>query len=305
MTSIPNSKKTTMPALGSPRTSLTDTDDRACIIVLDGVNQGRILHLKDGENLLGRDENADALFTDEGISRRHALITCDPNGLYYAINDLASSNGTSVNDVPVESVKSLHPGDKIMLGAHNVLRFSMGNEVETRYAAAMYQAVLRDGLTGIFNRRYFDDHLEREVAFTLRYDTPLALLFLDIDHFKSINDNYEHRCGDAVLRQLTAALEQVIRTEDVLARYGGEEFAIICRETTESQACILAERLRRAIQDHLFTFEELALRVTVSIGVAQLDREDLTCGALVSSADIALLKAKETGRNRVVCASYE
>ncbi len=305
MGTLPTSKRSTIPALQSNDSNDgSGINNRPCLVVLEGVNQGRVFPLNDGDNLLGRDDGADVRFTDEGVSRRHALITCEPGGAYSAINDLASSNGTTVNDEAVTQTIGLKPGDKVMLGAHTILRFSMGDEIEARYAEAMYQAVLKDGLTGVFNRRYFDDCLMREVSLTLRHATPLALIMVDIDHFKSINDNYEHRCGDAVLKQLAALLERIVRTEDVVARYGGEEFAVICRETTERQGAVLAERLRRDIQEYRFAFEEHALRVTISLGVAQLEPEGLTCEALISAADLALIEAKEQGRNRVVLASY-
>lgn len=303
MSTLPPSKKTTMPALEGLTPALADPGFNVCLVVLAGVNQGRVLPLTQGDNLLGRDDLVDVQFTDAGVSRRHAVISCDLDNAHFSINDLASSNGTTVNDNPLTEGRILCPGDKITLGQDTVVRFSLEHEVETRYAAAMYRAVLRDGLTGTFNRRYFDDRLLKEVSFTLRHGVPLALLFLDIDRFKRINDEYEHRCGDAVLRQVADIMHQVIRTEDVLARYGGEEFAIICRETTEAQGAILAERLRMAIQDHRFTFENLSLRVTVSLGVAQLGREELSCEALVSAADLALLAAKNQGRNRVILAS--
>lgn len=304
MSTIPPSKKTTMPALGPLLTSeAPEPGFSVCLVVLAGVNQGRVLPLSPGENLLGRDDYADVQFTDAGVSRRHALISCDMESATFTVNDLASSNGTTVNDVPVKDRYTLSPGDKITLGQDTVIRFSLEHEVETRYAAAMYRAVLRDGLTGAFNRRYFDDRIQKELSFTMRYNVPLALLFLDIDRFKRINDDYEHRCGDAVLRQVADILHHVVRNEDVLARYGGEEFAIICRETTEAQGAVLAERLRLAVQDHRFTFEHLSLRVTVSLGVAQLGGDVLSAEKLVSAADLALLSAKEQGRNRVVLAS--
>ena len=303
MSTLPPSKKTTMPFL-APLDSMTTTPEwNVCLVVLAGVNQGRVIPLPAGDSLLGRDDGADVQFTDAGVSRRHALLTCDLQNNVFLLNDLSSSNGTMVNDETITEARRIQPGDKITLGQDTVIRFSLEHEVETRYAAAMYQQVLRDALTGTFNRRYFDDRIQREVSFTQRHGTPLSLLFLDIDRFKRINDDYEHRCGDAVLKQVSEIFHRVIRAEDVLCRYGGEEFAIVCRDTTEAQGAILAERLRMAVQDHRFTFEHLSLRVTVSIGVAQLMGETNSSEALVSAADLALLAAKGQGRNRVVLAS--
>jgi two-component system cell cycle response regulator len=166
---------------------------------------------------------------------------------------LGSRNGTRINGVGItDAPHRLERGDIIELGLQTVLRVSFADEAETRYARQMYDAVLRDGLTGVYNRRYFESRLRTEIAFARRHETNLALVMIDIDHFKLINDTHGHPVGDAVLCWLVDLVELGIRTEDVFARYGGEEFAILCRETGEEQAAIVAERVRGKVAERPF-----------------------------------------------------
>lgn len=164
---------------------------------------------------------------------------------------------------------------------------------------------ITDPLMGIFNRRHLDDRVIHEVARARRYDLPLSLLILDLDHFKQVNDTYGHQTGDAVLKQLGELVVQTVRISDVPARYGGEEIVVITPGTGLEGAEILATRLREKIESSTFVPEQKDrehLRCTVSIGVATL-KEGIEDGpGLVGAADKALYRAKEEGRNRVVCA---
>jgi len=279
---------------------LLDGDRQVYFVELAGPNMGQVIVLDKKDTIIGRDDNADIQFTDAGISRKHAAVSWSSMMGTFIIRDLGSRNGTIFNGLKIDHPTELRAGDKIKLGMQTVLRVSYGDEVETKYANAMFSAALMDALTGVYNRRYFDDRLSEEIAYAVRHTSPLTLLFLDIDHFKRINDDYEHRCGDAVLKQLAGRLSSHIRAEDTLARYGGEEFAIICCNITEDQGAILAERLRTAVVKKPFLFERLSLKVMVSIGVATTGEEIRTEESLISAADKALLIAKESGRNRVV-----
>src|SRR5450432_381499 len=153
-----------------------------------------------------------------------------------------------------------------------------------------------DALTGLWNRRYFDQRLEAEISLAKRSRRPLGILMLDLDHFKSINDRYGHPMGDEVLRRVGAQLAASVRTEDIVCRYGGEEFAIVAPNISAG-ALQLAERLRSAIEKMSFSFGGHDVKVTVSIGAAGVD--DSPTQALLVQADSALYRAKQNGRNRV------
>ncbi len=299
----PSPSRTTLPAVLGDRTS---EDDRVHLLMLAGNDVGHLYTLNYGLTLLGRQDDCNVQIMDGGISRHHALIHYDGQTQSYTLRDLQSSNGTFVNDTRLEGEQILSRGDKIRLGTTTVLRVSFGDELETQYARSMYDAALRDGLTGIYNRRYLDERLKEEVAFAQRHGTALSMLLLDIDHFKRVNDTYGHPAGDTVLRQLTERTGEMIRAEDVLARYGGEEFAVVCRDISEAGAGLLAERLGHLVSREPFHIPDLGLGldVTISVGVADLTKSGVaTAAQLVRTADLALYRAKETGRNRVVCAS--
>jgi diguanylate cyclase (GGDEF)-like protein len=267
------------------------------LIVLSGNHVGEVHQLpKDRVTLLGRDDSAEVQLFDAEVSRRHLTIRYDEQGFHAA--DLGSLNGSSLNGERLEGERRLAVGDKIHLGATTVIRFSSAEESEAKYALRMYHAALRDGLTGAFNRRYFDERLVAELAFARRHEKPLALLLLDLDRFKAINDELGHRAGDAVLVHATRLIEGAVRTEDVVARFGGEELAVLCRDTDTAQAAILAERLRTLIERTPCAHDGLAVSVTVSVGVACLRGPTGTPSDLLERADQALYAAKSGGRNR-------
>jgi diguanylate cyclase (GGDEF)-like protein len=171
---------------------------------------------------------------------------------------------------------------------------------------------LTDGLTGVNNRRFFDQRAGEEVARALRTREPLACIIMDIDHFKKINDLHGHQAGDQILRQTAALIREQLRNSDVLARYGGEEFAAILPDTNARSAFEIAERIRENIAGYRFTVKEynhtLPLSVTISIGIAVMgsgtiptDIESLTT-CVIKQADTALYDAKNSGRNCVVLA---
>lgn len=162
-----------------------------------------------------------------------------------------------------------------------------------------------DPLTGIFNRRYLDRRLADEFAAARRYELPLAVLMLDIDHFKRVNDTYGHPAGDQVLVELAREVFRQLRETDVFVRYGGEEFMIVAPHTVLPDAMTLAQRVRRNIEQHVFRVpdqngETSRIHLTISIGVAALGPGCEDKEALVRHADANLLAAKEAGRNRVV-----
>lgn len=157
-----------------------------------------------------------------------------------------------------------------------------------------------DPLTGLANRGKLDDIFQRELARFKRHGTPMAVLMIDLDHFKSVNDRHGHDAGDAVLRQVAQLLRERVRPSDLACRLGGEEFCVLLSDSTRDSACEVAEDLRRLTERMACVHADATIALSMSIGVAELgaDGEDLP--ALISIADARLYAAKERGRNRVV-----
>lgn len=164
------------------------------------------------------------------------------------------------------------------------------NETISRLAAT-------DELTGLYNRRYFNEHLHADLSAARRHDYPLSLVMIDLDHFKIVNDTYGHSEGDLVLKAFADVLREIIRTEDIAARWGGEEFTIILPHTASEAAAALAERIRVAFQQYSASATPFPL--SASFGVAQLQENDCA-DSLIKRVDEAMYRAKHDGRNRVV-----
>lgn len=156
-----------------------------------------------------------------------------------------------------------------------------------------------DPLTGIFNRRHFLNLVEREWSLARRYDTDCALVLIDVDHFRRVNDCFGQRCGDTLLRQIAEAASETLRQADVLARFGGEEFILFLPHTDPLGALDVAERIRERVQALNFSWNNHSVPVSVSLGVAALHGEHVTLDQLINDADDALHAAKSAGRNCV------
>ncbi|MDO9335844.1 MAG: PleD family two-component system response regulator [Caulobacter sp.] len=167
------------------------------------------------------------------------------------------------------------------------------------------EMAITDGLTGLHNRRYMESHLETLAEQASNRSKPLALMMLDIDFFKSINDNHGHDCGDDVLREFAVRIRKSIRGIDLACRYGGEEFVIVMPETDLKVAGMVAERLRRAIAGEPFAIDKgnKRIEVTISIGLSTLETKGEPIAHVLKRADVALYRAKPDGRNRVVSAA--
>jgi len=172
-----------------------------------------------------------------------------------------------------------------------------------RLVSDLQQVASRDVLTGAFNRRSLEEEAKRLMAHSVRTGDNLAVMMIDIDDFKLINDKYGHPAGDEVLRRLVSISEAAIRAGDYFARYGGEEFCILLPSTTEVDAVILAERLRKTFQAEGIKFDGEVLSSTISIGVADSETAGFEISSLISAADQALYLAKQEGKNRVAAYS--
>ncbi|MBI5870555.1 MAG: diguanylate cyclase [Actinobacteria bacterium] len=158
-----------------------------------------------------------------------------------------------------------------------------------------------DGLTRLFNHRHFYELLEQEFLRTKRYKTQLAMIMIDIDFFKHINDTYGHQVGDDILKSMALVIQRQVRDVDILARYGGEEFAVLMPQTSLRQAETVAERIRHAVEHNEFDASEGKIRLTISLGIAAYPECEVESQTeLVQVADAALYEAKKTGKNKVV-----
>ncbi len=275
--------------------------DRAYLVVLAGISRGEMFKLDGPRSVIGRSATAAIRLSDDGVSREHAAIALV--GDQVILDDLGSTNGTFCNGVRVTS-RGLSDGDKIMIGSTTILKFTYHDQLDEAFQQQMYESALRDGLTKVFNRKHFNDLLSKEFAYAARHSSPLALLFIDLDHFKKVNDTFGHPAGDFVLAEVSGVLAGGIRAEDVLARFGGEEFCVLCRGTEQTGAVELGERLRREIAERRYIYGGKVIPVTISVGIALMPDPAMTQPAsLLAAADKALYEAKRAGRNRVVVSS--
>ena len=267
----------------------------------DDKRLGSRIRLSRGASIeVGRDPEAEVCIAEVlSISRRHARL--EYRGDHVTLEDLGSTNGTYLNGQLIRERTRLHSGDRFQVAAVH-FKFLHELDVEHAYYRAISELVNRDGLTEAFNKRNFDEVLEREVARAVRYERPLSLILFDLDDFKGINDNYGHLCGDFVLKQVANAAHGLLRPEQVLARIGGDEFAILSPETTVEGACNLAEKLRARIDELDYSYSGLEIAVTCSFGVAEIGPTILEAQALFAAADKALYVSKDTGRNCVTVA---
>jgi diguanylate cyclase len=167
------------------------------------------------------------------------------------------------------------------------------------YEKILLDINLKDSLTGAYNRLFLTTRLQEEFERHRRYSRTLSLIMLDIDYFKKVNDTYGHQCGDFILKSVCETINAILRKVDMLVRFGGEEFCCLLPETDLQSAMIMAERIRKAIEKKEFNYNDAVIRITVSLGVHEFRGDIDSPDTLLRTADEALYKAKEAGRNQV------
>jgi diguanylate cyclase (GGDEF)-like protein len=272
------------------------------LTVLTGLNAGRLISVDGSPVTIGRAEDADLVVDETGVSRHHARVARTPEGGFY-VEDLGSVNGTFVGANRVERAP-LQRGDLLQLGPRLRMRFAIADAVDEALHQQLYDSSVRDPLTQIFNRRYLDGRLPAEVARARRGHGDLAILMIDVDSLKAVNDSFGHLAGDRALCAVAARIHRALRVEDVLVRYGGDEFVVLAVGTDRVDARQLAERVRRAVEGLHMSARGREVRITASIGVASL--AELAANdepaALLAAADARMYVAKESGKNRVCAA---
>jgi two-component system, cell cycle response regulator len=267
--------------------------DRPCLVVIAGAELGQSVELDRDEVQIGRGDHSALVINSDLVSRHHATVLRVDSR--HVLRDENSTNGTFVNDRRVSGSTALSDGDQIKIG-RTVIKYTR-SPLEVGYLEHVMGLATHDALTGVFNKRRFDDAFPAEVARASNGKRPLSLVLFDIDFFKSINDSHGHSAGDAVLRELTTVARGCIEDADLLARVGGEEFAILVPTGLEA-AREKAERLRVAVATHAFMWDAERIPVTISLGVAELANGEEP-QVLYSRADMLLYKSKGSGRNRV------
>jgi diguanylate cyclase (GGDEF)-like protein len=286
------------------------SDRRPVLISIRGELLATPIPLERDVVLIGRALEADVRLNDSKASRLHARITSETEprtgGHIFKIKDLGSTNGTLLNGrVITEGV--LHDGDKILIGDH-LFRFELLDEIDREFQQQIHRLIGHDELTGLLTSKSFFTELRREAARAQEGVLPFCVLMMDLDHFKSVNDNYGHLVGSRTLQDVGVIIKASLRSGDVAARFGGEEFAAFLLDADYAQALIAAERVRRAIEHHPFSAvsqgdAELggSFHITISIGVAAYPDDATDPIKLVELADSALYRAKRSGRN-LICA---
>lgn len=283
----------------SPSATTSNRPARALLMRMDGVHAGAVFALDQLPCTIGRHAGNTLRIDEDSISRFHARISRDEQGFY--LEDLQSRNGTYVGGKPVTRHR-LKDGEGLTFGTKVAFHFDVSDMLEERLLRRLYESSTRDALTGAYNRAHFDERLRAEIAFASRHATETALIMIDIDHFKRVNDIYGHEAGDVVLKELACVAQRSLRTEDIFARFGGEEFAVIMRGINLTGAYQLAERLRLALAATAIAADGKTIRVTLSAGCASITccSAPVTPAQLMRVADRRLYLAKTGGRNRVV-----
>ena len=289
-----------LPTIKTPEPAPIGAGQEACLVHIypSGPTTGHRYRLGVGEALIGRDTDCAIRNTHTSVSRCHARVVRGEDGQYWVF-DLGSTNGTLVNNVS-RRASLLCDGDYLRVG-DCIYRFLGGDNVESAYHEEIYRLTILDGLTQTHNRRALTEFLEREVTRSVRHKRSLAVVLLDVDRFREVNETLGHLAGDMALRELCARIRTTVRPDELLARYGGEEFAVVLPESNTDAARARAEQIRLLIEKRPFVFNNRTYALTVSVGVAVLPQgEAPPVEALLGLAAANLTRAKQTGRNRVV-----
>ncbi len=271
----------------------------ATLVVMNGPEIGHDFPLRRKEVVIGRGVGADILIRHREVSRRHAKIEIlrFGNDELYRLTDLGSTNQVLVNGEQVLT-HVLADGDKIHLG-EVVLEFGLQDAIDSKFHAEVQNRIRYDDLTGLLTYGSFQTALVWELE---RHSegAGCAVVMMDLDDFKQLNDTYGHLAGSAVLEEIGQLLADNVRHFDVVARYGGEEFVAYLPETDEQEAMVAVERIRRLIEEHVFEHQAREIQLTISMGVSHFPDDGRELESLVQVADERLYCAKREGKNRVI-----
>ena len=294
-------------------------EGQACLVQIYPLElDAGLLRISENPFIIGRGRQCGLTLEGDSVSRKHCAIHFR-DGSYF-IRDLQSTNGTFVNDQANEEIR-LKAGDRIRIG-NQIFKFLGADHIEAEYHETAYAMMTRDGLTGAFTRRYFEEALRRDLARSKRSGQPISLMMFDVDKFKTINDEYGHMAADRALVDLTRRLLTILSTDHIMSRFGGDEFIVLLSDTNYREAKEIAEICRTVAELDTFGGVCRDFSITISVGVTtayvtdddQLVLEtphptmdsalaphtsDVTTETLIASVDAWLYTAKNEGRNRV------
>ena len=272
---------------------------QASLVVLQGSESEIGTHIMlDKPVTLGRDPKAELTLQDEGISRRHCRIVFEKEKSAFFIEDLGSTNGTLLNGKKLSAAKKLEAGDRIYLGAC-VVKFTYSDALEVGYHAQMDVLVGTDDLTGLIAKRRFDAAYVRAVEEARRMRAPLAVMMLDLDGLKRINDSHGHPVGAHTIAEVGKLIGQVVSPHGAACRFGGDEFAAFLPNLGKRDGARVGESVRACVAGHRFEKDGVVVRPTISIGVSAFPEDGNAADILLRKADEALYRAKKAGRDRV------
>lgn len=272
---------------------------RPALIVLSGERVGVRVSVQ-GNIVIGRDASAGLSLPDPGVSSHHAMV--EDRGGSWTLVDLKSTNGVTVNGEKVTEVE-LRSGDKLRFGS-TMVRFEVQDATDEAFSSIIAELVHIDDLTGLYLRRRFDAELATLVASSRNEGRAIGLLAMDMDGIKAINDKHGHLFGAYTISETGKLIGKIVEGRGFAARFGGDEFVAALHGCDLEKAAAVAEEIRTGIAQHPYSFEGVALRPGISIGVASFPNDGNDATELFKRADEALYLAKRTGKNRV-CRSTE
>lgn len=263
---------------------------------MTGDHIGRRIMLADDRITFGRSHDATIYLPDTHVSRVHLSIEFDPDLRGYLVKDLGSSNGTLLNGKHITEA-ILKESDKIIIG-QTVLCFGWADELDLEYQTEIDKLMNIDELTGLIVKRRFDEEMNRSIAVAKKIGEDLALIMIDMDGLKQINDRYGHSFGAYVIAQTGKLIKTTIDKKGLACRFGGDEFMVLLPNLNAEGAHRIAEQIRKCVDNFPYEKDGVTLSQTVSLGVSALKADD-DVSSLFDRADEALYSSKNAGRNIV------
>jgi len=244
---------------------------------------------------LGRGDNCDVVLNDYLASRKHCKIWLDSEGKIN-VHDLNSTNGSKIDGFNIKQGVLL-PQQRLTIGLH-IIKVEYKDAAEVHHEALLQTAATCDPLTGVSNRKWFEERATQIFRTIAGKDQYIAIVMVDIDHFKFVNDNFGHQVGDVVIKGVAEILNSCKRQHDLVARYGGEEFILCLTDSSPESTELFCERVRQKIAGSVFCFAEEQLSVTVSLGgCSNIIDTNSNLYDMTAYADKALYRSKDSGRN--------